>query len=240
MPNLLRCLALAAGVLPWIAAAQVTLSPSQPYSLETVRIHVPRTGTFIYDLDYTQVSMADNVITVSVRYSAALSPPPPPSTLDVSLGQLPEGAYQVRVIRDDAGQQVNIGTAAFTVVARPLSAPFADFTDLWWNSGESGWGLNIVQHESGNLFATWFVYGPNQQPLWYVIAGGTWTGSSEFHGDLYRTTGPVLTAFGFDPRAVTRTRVGDAVLRFSSANAGTLVAVIDGRTVTRNIARQPY
>ena len=39
------------------------------------------------------------------------------------------------------------------------NAPFADFTDLWWGGpSESGWGLNLIQHPSNQIFGVWYTY----------------------------------------------------------------------------------
>ena len=35
----------------------------------------------------------------------------------------------------------------------------ADFTDLWWNPSESGWGLSLVQHPTRAMFGVWYTYG---------------------------------------------------------------------------------
>jgi len=46
---------------------------------------------------------------------------------------------------------------------RPAAA--TDYTDIWWNPSESGWGVNIAQN--GNfIFATFFVYAPGNAPTW--------------------------------------------------------------------------
>ena len=58
-------------------------------------------------------------------------------------------------------------------LAQYLSA--IDYSDLWWNPNESGWGLNVVQHASRNIFAVWFTYDANASPRWFVITGGTTT-----------------------------------------------------------------
>ena len=44
-----------------------------------------------------------------------------------------------------------------------------DFTDIWWTEGgvESGWGVNFAQTEDF-IFATFFVFGPNNAPVWYT------------------------------------------------------------------------
>ena len=35
------------------------------------------------------------------------------------------------------------------------AGPTADYSDLWWNPNESGWGLNIA-HQGDILFTSWF------------------------------------------------------------------------------------
>lgn len=45
-----------------------------------------------------------------------------------------------------------------------------DFTDLWWNANESGWGVNITQ-KGNNLFAAWYGYDLNRRPLFAIMPG---------------------------------------------------------------------
>jgi hypothetical protein len=45
-----------------------------------------------------------------------------------------------------------------------------DFTDLWYNSAESGWGLNVIQ-QGNALFGTLFVYGSDNSARWFVADG---------------------------------------------------------------------
>src|SRR6185295_19593915 len=58
------------------------------------------------------------------------------------------------------------------------STPFADFTDLWWNPNESGWGLNLIQHPTNQIFGVWYTYDANGKRTWFFMSGGTWTSSS--------------------------------------------------------------
>jgi hypothetical protein len=72
--------------------------------------------------------------------------------------------------------------------------PFSpDASDLWWNSAESGWGVNIVQ-QSNILFATFFLYGPDARARWYVAPGMRCPNTPTDQlmicaGTLYETTG---------------------------------------------------
>lgn len=115
-----------------------------------------------------------------------------------------------------------------------------DFTDMWWNAGESGWGLNVIQ-QSDTLFVTFFVYGQDGTARWYVVGAATPSTphpvpAYRFSGPLYETTGPW---FGgpFNPDNVVRTQVGAATLTFDSTSTGTLEYTIAGTTVTKAITR---
>ena len=56
-----------------------------------------------------------------------------------------------------------------------------DQSDLWWNPDESGWGIQYA-HTGNAIFATMYVYGPTNQPTWYVAtlepqpSSDTWSG----------------------------------------------------------------
>lgn len=122
--------------------------------------------------------------------------------------------------------------------AAPL-APAFDYSDLWWNSGESGWGVSITQHPSRQIFAAWYVYATDGSPLWVVMSGGQWIAANVFAGDLYTTTGPD-PRFAFDPARVAVTRVGTGTFTFSGSGAGTLAYVVNGVQGQRTISRQAF
>ena len=134
-----------------------------------------------------------------------------------------------------------IGTLSGTTDPPPPvnNTPAFDFSDLWWNPDQSGWGLNIVQHASNNIFAVMYTYeAPGGRPLWLVISGGIWTSPLRFTGAIYRVTGPV--AVPFDSNRVNVRQVGTATLSFIDRNSGTLDFTIDGSSVTKPITRQPF
>ena len=73
-----------------------------------------------------------------------------------------------------------------------------NYSDMWWNPNESGWGVTIADHET-QLFAVYYSYDTDGSPLWFTVPGGTFTPDRRyFSGDLYRTTGPSF-AGPFDP-----------------------------------------
>lgn len=114
-----------------------------------------------------------------------------------------------------------------------------DFTDLWGNASESGWGLNLIQ-QGDIIFATMFVYGTDNSARWYSASelapvGGSTT---QFTGDMYETRGPYFGAGAFDPNTVTRTRVGTMTVTFNSPSSGVLSYSATGHPgVTKNITR---
>ena len=107
--------------------------------------------------------------------------------------------------------------AALVAIAIPAagqSTPAANYTDMWWNAAESGWGVSFAQHAGTHqVFAVWYTYDPREEsagrnkPLWIVMPGGRWTTATTFAGDLYAATGPDPRG-AFNPQLVTRTRVG--------------------------------
>src|SRR4051812_9032096 len=80
-------------------------------------------------------------------------------------------------------------SASIACLAADSATPFTtDATDLWWNSAESGWGMQIVQ--SGDAaFATVYVYDAAGQPTFFVATLAEAT-PGRWSGDLYRGTGP--------------------------------------------------
>jgi YVTN family beta-propeller protein len=111
----------------------------------------------------------------------------------------------------------------------------------WWGApagSESGWGLKIA-HQGNTLFATWFTYDNDGQPLWLVMSNGTRNGDNSYTGDLYRMTGPPFNAV-FDPAKVVNTRVGAATLAFDNATTGNLTANVLGVNIYKKITRFEY
>jgi hypothetical protein len=116
-----------------------------------------------------------------------------------------------------------------------------DYTDLWWGGdSQSGWGLNLIQHGSRNIFAVWYTYDAQGHRTWYVISGGTWTSNNTFTGTIYATSGPPASAATFDPNSVKVRSVGEGTLTFNDANSGTFAFIIDGVSGAKFITRQPF
>jgi CubicO group peptidase (beta-lactamase class C family) len=115
--------------------------------------------------------------------------------------------------------------------------PGVNYTDLWWNPGESGWGMAIA-HEGAVMFLAWYVYDSAGKPVWYV-ASNCAVSADACAGPLYRTTGP---PFGptFDPSRVQVSVAGTVSLAFTDPNNGTLTYTVDGQASSKTITRQVF
>jgi len=105
-----------------------------------------------------------------------------------------------------------------------------DFTDLWYNPAESGWGLSLAQH-GNNVFGVWYTYDTDGQPLWFVMPGVQFTSSTAFNGKLYTTTGPYYGSTTFDASAVKVTEAGSAAFNVS-LGVGTTTTLCDAGVAT--------
>lgn len=120
------------------------------------------------------------------------------------------------------------------------AVPAFDYSDLWWNAAESGWGLNLIQHASHVIFGVMYTYEPPNRAAWFVLPGGTWSSPTVYSGLLYRVTGPAFNNATFDPAAVDVRQVGTATLTFADRDHGTFAFSVDGTAVTKTITRQPF
>src|ERR1700674_1392109 len=66
-------------------------------------------------------------------------------------------------------------------------AAATDYTDIWYNPNESGWGVNVVQSDTF-MFLTFFIYGADSKPTWFT-GQVTLDASTNFNGTLFATTG---------------------------------------------------
>ena len=116
-----------------------------------------------------------------------------------------------------------------------------NYTALWWNANESGWGLNI-NHQGSIVFATLFTYESTGQPMWLVMSNGNRQSDGRtFTGDLFRTTGPAFNANPFTPIGPSNvTNVGTMSITFNGTNSATLNYSFTGSPVTKSIVRQEF
>ena len=129
------------------------------------------------------------------------------------------------------------GTSGGSTPPPPIT-PAADYSAMWWNPSESGWGLDITQHGS-SFFAAWYAYNSAGNSSWLVMPGGTWTSPTSITGNLYRTSGPSSSG-PFNTSQVTPVMVGKATLSFQAADRAVLSFTVDGISGTKAIQREDF
>jgi len=250
MPRFDRfCLGLSSGLtmvaLCTLANAQATLQimPASPRYQEPVyaRITPDRmSGLYLYG---AKVSMSGTGITIVPEAIIEIGAGP---YFDVELGRFPTGDFTV-YLQDPLGP----ASAQFTVGPRmpqgptngggPGTVPAVNFSGMWWNDLEPGWGLSISQGATNRLFAVWFVYNVAGTPTWYTLELGGWRvywNDSEYSGSIYEYTGPYF-ATAFDPNKVAGTLVGTGTLTFWDPYRGRFDFTIAGTSGSKVITRLP-
>ena len=230
-----------------VHAAASSIVPAEPAAFQPVSLRTAVDGC-VFVPSTVRVEMAANVLRVTQHTNNCIVPGPL-RIVDIRLGTFPAGDYRVEVHATPDASGTPMETLAFQVrelpeiaaaIFPPPPRPIADYSGMWWNPRESGWGLSIHQGYTNLVFATWFVYGATGQPEWFTIQGGRWTDSTTWSGPVYRTTGPFYGAAAYDPALVNVATVGEAAIEFSGVPAdGTarFTYTVSGVTASKTITR---
>lgn len=125
------------------------------------------------------------------------------------------------------------GTGAYSVDAK-FFPQVVNYSDIWWNDKESGWGINL-NHQGDTVFAALYTYDNDRTPLWLVMSNGNKQADGSYAGDLFRTSN---AAFNANPwRQPTTTRVGSMRIVFDTQTTATLTYSVNGVNVTKSITR---
>lgn len=228
------------GAIADVAGWSVTVTPALPVSQEPVYARVAFSQTCAIDPGRTTVTHEGASLFVTVFSQPGCVPAAGSSSQEVSLGQFHPGTFAV-FVRAPIGLQ--LASSPFRVVEAPAPAsgamPLVNYTDMWWNPQESGWGINVTHHPSGRLFASWFTYDASGAPLWFTLQPGQWTSTTTYTGPIYRTTGPDFAA-PFDPSRITVAAVGTGTFAFDGARSGTFSYTVGTTTGSRRIERMVF
>jgi cyclophilin family peptidyl-prolyl cis-trans isomerase len=123
-------------------------------------------------------------------------------------------------------------------IATGSAPPSFDFTDLWWNPAEDGWGMAISQ-QFDVAFATWYAYDATGKAIWYVADQCKLLGT-RCEGKLYQVSGgvPLTVAWSGSNRKVVE--VGTLSLVFTDVNNGDMSYTLNGTKYLRKITRQLF
>jgi hypothetical protein len=120
------------------------------------------------------------------------------------------------------------------------TTPFAvNYTDLWWSEGENGWGVALTQ-DQGMIFAAWYAYDDQGNPVWYTVSSCPLTGSTasgSCTGNLYRVTGGSPLTIPWAASKLSLTDIGLVNFQFSDKDQADMTYSIDGKLSSRKITR---
>jgi len=228
------------------AAAASRIVPDQPAEYDPVDLRM-NVDSCVFNPSTVRVTMAANVIKVTQQMNNCFAVGEA-RVADVRLGAFPVGQYRVELYPNTTATGTPLETLAFEVTARPEIAifpppprPLTDFSGIWWNAAESGWGLLLHQGPTRQLFGAIFIYGNGGQPDWFTIPSGSWTDSTHYTAEVFHTAGGAALGQAFNPALVQSTRVGTVTLDFTQTpgTEGTmrLTSTINSVTATKTLTR---
>jgi hypothetical protein len=112
------------------------------------------------------------------------------------------------------------------------ATPDGDYTGMWFNPAEPGWGVSIVQGDTNRVFVAWYTYDASGNPTWLVMPEGEWKSGRALEGKLYRASGTALDRT-YDPAKFGVTSVGTVRLDFGAGDTATLTVRMSG-SILRN------
>jgi hypothetical protein len=120
-----------------------------------------------------------------------------------------------------------------------VRAEALEYTDVYFNPAEPGWGVFLVQSDT-TQFLAFFIYGADGKPTWYTAQLAN-DGTGKYTGALYAITGTYFPIpwVGYNINAA-----GTASFQPSDPYHATLTYTVNGvGTVTKTVQRQtltPY
>ncbi len=116
--------------------------------------------------------------------------------------------------------------------------PSFDFTDLWWNPSEDGWGMAVTQ-QFETAFLTWYAYDAAGKPIWYVTDQCAMQGT-RCEGKVYQVSGGVPLTAPWNGSNKKTVEVGTISLVFTDVNNGDMSYTLNGIKTLRKITRQLF
>jgi uncharacterized protein (DUF1800 family) len=130
---------------------------------------------------------------------------------------------------------------AALLAALAFPARAANFTDIWWNSDESGWGLTVAHHDD-KVFAIWYVYDESGKPLWATMSNGVASADGRsFSGEVHTANGPSYRDPDFRWGRVRVAHIGNARIDFAPDDtSATVTYTLFGKTTSKSVKRQGF
>ena len=139
--------------------------------------------------------------------------------------------YHVAIDASGDAYVTNGHGASITAIRQaPAEPQRVDYTDLWFNPSQPGWGVFIDQ-QGATVFATLFTHDGAGHPAWMFMSNGTRQPDGSFAGDLHRTRGPL------DQALKNVAAVGTMRFEPGTGDEAKLVYYVDGGLFTRTVKR---
>jgi YVTN family beta-propeller protein len=124
--------------------------------------------------------------------------------------------------------------------ASGATPPAADYSDLWWNPNESGWGVALTQ-QYNTIFATWYAYDDKGKAIFYTASNCIVKNNSCDDVISQVTHGSPLTIpWDGSSKGPTQT-VGKVKFEFADLSHATMTYTFNnGSEQRRNITRQLF
>ena len=123
-------------------------------------------------------------------------------------------------------------------IATGTTPPSFNFTDLWWNAAEDGWGMAVTQQFDVS-FLTWYAYDAAGKPVWYVTDQCKMLGT-RCEGKVYQVTGGVPLTVAWNGSNKKTVEVGTIGLVFTDLNNGDMTYTLNGIRTVKKITRQLF
>ena len=201
-----------------------------PGDVDVFRIDIPRGGATLTVRTTGSLDTVGTLLDASGRTLKSVNDAEADRIAFGLTRTLEAGTYYVSIATRDP-----LATGDYTFLAS-LANVGDNYTDLWWNPDEPGWGLGLT-HQGHLLFGTLFVYDRQGNPTWFVMSVGERDSGNLWKGPLYRFNRPGAPQAGSAPVG---TLVGQMRLTFTSNSEATLSYLVDGEVITKKIKRQVY
>jgi hypothetical protein len=123
-----------------------------------------------------------------------------------------------------------LDAAAAVTRARALNGIRTNYSALWWQPNEDGWGINF-QQQGDVVFGTWFSYVASGRGIWYVMPSLARVSGDVFSGDILVTTGVPFNQISGQQSLRSYQVAGTATIYFFEKDKALMLVTANGSLV---------
>lgn len=173
-----------------------------------------------------QASIGDGAITVSYPMPIPCGIPLPGHWITAIVNVPKAGTYTISAVTNpnaSTAQRRQVGQVT-VMPAQSVVRTSVPLAGLWLVASQPGWGLNIAEGQSGQLFLTWYTYGGLAlgdrfgTSTWLFTSSGMWTSPTTFTGALLQPSGTFFTR-PFNPALTILQPVGSSTVEVTGTDS---------------------